>query len=139
MRIRVTGQYTNGNPYEKCFPKEQLSQADAEAYLQALDLNEIQASDNGFQLNYDTLQAELFDDEYIEPAERTRLKIVLYDMNLLSSINQYMVNKNGKTAIWWDTVPTIDFYHPLVQEAITELNLPLETAKNIWRQAKLID
>ena len=150
MKIRITGSYLNGHGFSVDIPKESISVVAAEALLQSLDMENIPtdpdavnffltSKSNGVGLDLSTLSAELYDDEVIHPAQISRLQCVLYDLHMLDSINQYMANKNGKTKIWWDTVQTVDFYHPVVQEAITDLNLPIETAKGIWRAANSIE
>lgn len=141
MKIKVNGQFLNGIPFEVIYPKYSVSQTEIEALYQNWqnDMANNTSTTNGIGLDYNSFTAEIIDDEIIEPAEISRLKCVLYDMQMLANINSYMNTKNGKTKIWWENVQTVDFYHPLVQEAITDLNLPIETAKDIWRQAKLID
>lgn len=140
MRIKVKGQFLNGIPFEVVYPKYSISIDEANALYQTWENDMMQNSSttNGIALDYTSFVAEIIDDESIEAAEISRLKCVLYDMGILSNINTYMNNKNGKTKIWWDNVQTVDFYHPLVQEVITELNLPESTAKEIWRQANQI-
>jgi hypothetical protein len=79
------------------------------------------------------------EEEIIPDAEISRFKIVLYRSGILAGIETYMAGKNGETAIWWNNVKTISFYHTKVQEAITELSLDIETVKNFFRQAQEIE
>ena len=78
-------------------------------------------------------------EEIIEDAEISRFKIVLYRAGILSGIESYMATKNGETKIWWDNVKTISYYHTKVQEAISDLNLDIETVKGYFRQAKEVE
>ena len=69
MRVKITGQYTNGNPYVGIIPKDQLSQADAETLLASLDLTDNASMDNGYPLDFNSLTAEIVDDEYHETTD----------------------------------------------------------------------
>lgn len=77
--------------------------------------------------------------EIIPDAEISRFKIVLYRSGILSNIESYMATKNGETAIWWNNVKSISYYHSNVQEAINDLDLDIETVKNFFRQAQEIE
>ncbi len=139
MKVKITGQYQNGLPYVAVIPKESLTEVAAQALIDGETWKNNSSTSDGIGLDVDSLTAELYDDEIIEPVQNAKLKIVLYEDGLLSDINAYMATKNGITQIYWTSIPMIDFYHEVVQNAITELNMPLETAKDKFRRALLVE
>jgi hypothetical protein len=139
MKIKITGQFFNGTPYVAVIPKESLTTVEAQALLDSETWKLNTSTSDGIGLDTDNLTAELFDDEIIEDAEISRFKIVLYRSGILSGIESYMATKNGETAIWWNNVKSISYYHSNVQEAINDLDLDIETVKNFFRQAQEIE
>jgi len=139
MKIKIIGQFFNGTPYVAVIPKESLTTVEAQALLDGETWKLNTSTSDGIGLDTDNLTAELFDDEIIPDAEISRFKIVLYRSGILAGIESYMAGKNGETAIWWNNVKSISYYHSKVQEAINDLDLDIETVKNFFRQAQEIE
>jgi hypothetical protein len=139
MKVKITGTYLNGLHYVAVIPKESLTTVAAQELIDGESWKDNQSTSDGIGLDVDSLTAELYDDEIIDDAEISRFKIVLYRVGILSGIESYMATKNGETAIWWNNVKTISYYHTKVQEAISDLELDIETVKGYFRQAKEIE
>lgn len=138
MKIKVTGQFLNGHNYMSIFPKEDLTESEAQAIIDSESWKLNESTSDGVGLDVSTLVAELYDDEIIEPVQNARLRIILYEDGLLNDIDTYMATKNGVTQIYWKSIPMIDFYHEVVQQAIVDLQMPIEVAKDKFRRAKLV-
>ena len=142
MKLKITGQFFNGTPYVAVIPKESLTTIEAQALLDGETWKLNTSTSDGIGLDTDNLNAELFDDEIIPDAEISRFKIILYRADILADIESYMATKNGETAIWWNNVKSISYYHIKVQEAISDLSgdgLTAEIVKGFFRQAQEIE
>lgn len=144
MKIQIKGTFTNGKPFVCQYPKESISQAEAETLFETweTDILSNTSTTDGAPIDFTSLAAEIIDTDYIEPVEITRLCLSLYRHGLLDAIDQYMTTKNGEVNIWWKKVKSVDFYHNNVQKSITDLaslGMTESLAKQIFKEALLIE
>lgn len=137
MSYKITGRFfpigneTQGKPYGAHVRDDVYNDYQANKHLAELD---------GALLDVSTLVEEYIDDEVMPEITKGQLLVEAHRQNGLDVvIKDYMIEKNGETAIWFETATgKINFYHHIIQQAIIDLapyGMTRELAKTIWKNA----
>jgi len=150
MKIQIIAQFEDGKPFTALVPKDSLSDEDALAYLNALDLstkpnnNEatnafLNSTSNGVGLNLATVTAELYDDVNTTECESTRVKIALKRMGHYENVCQLVLATNGENQLWWENAKTLDYTDVRIIAMASALSLTEADLKAVWKLALSID
>jgi hypothetical protein len=141
MKLKITGQFENGQPYYAVIPKESLTDIEAQTLIDSEDWKSNGSTSDGSVLDVSTLQAELFDDfEYID-IRRSALFIALNEIgkydDLIALVNTMSTQSTQgmKVKFWLDGMVTLkrsNSYIPAIQQGLQMSDLELNT---LWKNA----
>jgi len=145
MRVKLTGQFTNGHPYTGIIPKESITEAEAIALMQSYDVttNESKSDDAG--LDFASIQMELFDDFEYKPVMRAALFIALDEVgqynNLITMVNEMAeLSPQGKEMKFWlEGMRTLERYDARVSTMQFAMGLTDVEVDNIFKRAMQIE
>ena len=117
MKVKITGQFTNGQPYYAVIPKENLTDVEAQTLLDSESWKDNSSTSDGSPLDVTTLQAELFDGYNYQTLKKACLYQSLFEINELDSLLNKVdeiaaASPQGKVfKIWLDSMQTITRFH----------------------------
>ena len=135
MKVKITGQFTNGQPYYAVIPKENLTDSEAQDLLDSETWKDNSSTSDGSPLDVTTLQAELFDDFEYPSVKKAALRESLYESNDLTSVEAAITSANGVVKIWWEDMQYITLENPKTQMIKTALGWSDSKVKGIFKRA----
>lgn len=138
MKVKITGQFTNGQPYYAVIPKENLTDSEAQSLIDSESWKDNSSTSDGSPLDVTTLQAELFDDFEYPSVKKAALRESLYESNDLTSVEAAITSANGVVKIWWEDVQYITLENPKTLMIQAALGWSESKVKGIFRRANEI-
>ena len=135
MKVKITGQFTNGQPYYAVIPKENLTEIEAQSLIDSESWKDNSSTSDGASLDVSTLQAELFDDFEYPLVKKAALRESLYETNDLSTVEAAINAANGVVKIWWEDMQYITLENPKTQMIKTALGWSDSKVKGIFKRA----
>lgn len=138
MKVKITGQFTNGQPYYAVIPKENLTDSEAQSLIDSESWKDNSSTSDGSPLDAATLQAELFDDFEYPSVKKAALRESLYESNDLSTVEAAINAADGVVKIWWEDMQYITLENPKTLMIQTALGWSESKVKGIFRRANEI-